>query len=292
MQPFDYYRPRSLDEASQLLAQADLRARVLSGGVDLLPKMEMGLVTAGSLLDIKHLPETTRFEFEPGRGLWVGAAITLKRLCEQADVRRHFPLLAQVAERIASPQIRSRATLGGALCAALSNSSLTPVLLCHDAVCHLIGPERRRSLPLAAFFTGPGQTTLSPGEILTSLHLPAPERAAKAAFHQVRSTQHRHGPLAGVAAMGSAENERGIIWRVAVTGAGPFPYRVYEAEQLLAGRSWPAPSGLAPAIDAIVRSCQPSDDPGASAAYRRDMVAVLARRSLEEVVAYLSGGSV
>lgn len=291
MQPFDYFRPHSLEEASQLLAQAETRARVFAGGADLLPKLELGLVPAGRLIDIKHLPETTRFEFDSLGGFYCGAAVALSRLIEQSDIRRMFPLLAQVCERIASPQIRNRATVGGGICTAAANSSLAAALLCYDAVCHLFGPLGVREAPLSDFWTGPGLTILAPGELLTHLILPAPNRATRVAFHQVRSTQSGHGPLVGVAATASVDNEKGASWRLAVTGAAPYPYRAQQAEQLLAG-PLPTPTRLAAAVAEIERSCRPVDDHRASAAYRRAMVAVLARRCLEELAGQLGGGSV
>lgn len=290
MQPFDYIRPSSLAETSRLLAQRQPQARVLAGGVEILPQMELGLVATDLLLDIKHLPETTRIETDPATALHCGAAISLRSLVEQSEVRRFFPLLAQVGERIASPQIRNRATVGGAICAAAANSSLAPALLCYDAVCHLFGPLGTRSLPLAAFLIGPGLTALGPGEILTHITLPLAGRGAKTAYHQVLNTQSGHGPLVGVAAAASVDNERGSVWRLAVTGAASHPYRATEAEQMLAG-AMASPDTLAAAATAVVRSCRPSDDHRASAAYRRALVDVLARRSLDDIAGQLAGAN-
>ncbi len=290
MQPFDYIRPSSLTETSRLLAQRQTQARVLAGGVEILPQLELGLVATDLLLDIKHLPETSRFETDAATGFCCGAAITLRELIEQSEVRRSFPLLVQICERIASPQIRNRATIGGAICAAAANSSLAPALLCYDAVCHLFGPLGTRSLPLAAFLIGPGLTALRPGEILTHITLATAGRPTKTAYHQVLNTQSGHGPLVGVAAAAGVDNERGQVWRLAVTGAAPHPYRATEAEQMLAGVT-PSAAGLAAAAAAVARSCQPADDYRASAAYRRALVAVLARRSLDEVAGQLAGAN-
>ncbi len=288
LQPFDYIRPHSLEEASQLLAQAGKRARVLAGGADLLIKLEQGLIAVDWVLDIKHLSETTGLGCDPVQGLRCGAAVTLKQVAEQPEVRRYFPLLAEVCEQIGSPQLRNRATLGGSICSASPASSLAPALLCYDAVCHLFGPQGKRSLPLSEFFTGPHLTALSPGEILTQITLPMPARTTRAVYNQVRIGQSGHTPVAGVAVAATIDSERQTIWRLALTAVAPYPFRVRPAEELLSG-PLPTSESLVAAAAEIQHSCQPIDDHRASAAYRRAMVAVLARRSLEELTGQLAG---
>lgn len=288
MQPFDYIRPQSLEETIRLLAQTERQTRVLAGGVDLLPKMELGQLGADQVLDIKHLAETSRIELEPGRGLRCGAAISLARLADHTDVRRHFPLLAQACERVASPQVRNRATIGGAICIAVANSSLAPVLLCYDAICNLFGQTGNRALPLSEFFTGSGLTALTPGELLVDIILPLPDRTTRAAYHQVRNVMGGHGPLAGVAAAANRPEED-VVWRLAVTGAAPYPFRATEAEDLLTGQPL-TPANIAAAVESMTSSCQPLDDPSATAAYRRALVAILARRCIDEIVGQMAGG--
>lgn len=290
MQPFDYIRPRNLEEASHLLAQAGKRARVLAGGADLLIGLEHGMVSADWLIDIKHLPETTGLSLDPVEGLRCGAAVTLRQLTSHPEVRRIFPLLVEACDHIGSVQIRNRATVGGTICSASPASSLATVLLCYDTQCHVFGPEGERNLPLSEFFLGFRLTALTPGELLTQIVLPLPARHTKTAYHQLRIGSAGHPPLVGVAVAASLNPDRQGDWRLALTSVAPHPYRARQAEALLAG-PLPTPATLHEAVDAVEKSSQPIDDHRASAAYRLAMVRVLARRALEEVAGQLAGGS-
>jgi xanthine dehydrogenase YagS FAD-binding subunit len=116
MQTFEYVSPASLQAATHLLAEAHGEAAVLAGGTDLISLMKDRIVTPVRVVDLQKLKELKRIEYSSGSGLRLGALVTFDELMENADVRQHYPALAQAAEGVSSPQIRSVGTVGGDLC--------------------------------------------------------------------------------------------------------------------------------------------------------------------------------
>jgi len=116
MQAFEYARPTTVQEATELLADAQGEVQVLAGGTDLLALMKDDIVNPARLVSLQHVKELGGITFQLGTGLRMGALVTFEELLESADVRRHFPALAQAAEGVASPQVRSVGTVGGDLC--------------------------------------------------------------------------------------------------------------------------------------------------------------------------------
>jgi len=116
MQNFEYVSPTTLQAAVQSLAEAQGEAAVLAGGTDLLSLMKDRIVSPARVVDLQKLKELKRIQFQAASGLRLGALVTFDELIENADVRRHYPALAQAAQGVTSPQIRSVGTVGGDLC--------------------------------------------------------------------------------------------------------------------------------------------------------------------------------
>ncbi|MDR3676156.1 MAG: FAD binding domain-containing protein, partial [Acidobacteriota bacterium] len=116
MEAFEYARPKSTQEAVQLLTSSEGQAQALAGGTDLLSLMKDGVATPKRLVSLQHVKELKGISFHNESGLRLGAAVTLEELMESAEVREHFPALVQAAEGVHSPQIRSTGTVGGDLC--------------------------------------------------------------------------------------------------------------------------------------------------------------------------------
>lgn len=194
MQPFDYHRPDTLDDAVRDVADRD--TRLLAGGTDLLTLMQAGLEAPARLLDIKRLDDLPAGRRETGHGLALGALTTLSAIEFDPELRRRFSLLCEAAALAATPQLRNRATLAGNLlqrprcwyfrhpdldcwlkggdgcparngrnqfhgifgdgpCHAVHPSDLAPALLALDAEVHLRDGDGRRSMALEAFFQPP-----------------------------------------------------------------------------------------------------------------------------------------
>jgi CO/xanthine dehydrogenase FAD-binding subunit len=282
VQAFDYHTPETLVEALSLLERLDGRARLIAGGTDLLLKMRAGVLAPPVLINIKRLPELKGIEFDEREGLRLGALATVREWARAGAIKSHYPVVAQAAGLMASEQVRSLATLGGNLCNAAPSADLAPPLIALDATAEVVGPAGERTLPLADFFLGPGQTVLQSGELLRAIRLPPPRG---------RAVYWRHTPRAAmdiaVAAAAVWLLFEGAVCREArlVLGAvAPIPLRVHQAEAELTGRPL-TPDSAERAAAAAAAGCSPIDDIRASAAYRRRIVAVLVRRGLWSLMA-------
>lgn len=289
MLPFQYVKPRSLKEACALLAE-NQGGFVLAGGTHLLLRIGRELVRPDVVVDIKNLPGLHEIRFNLDDGLSLGAAVTVRELMADNDVRRHYPLLAEACLQVGSPQIRNRATAGGNVCSANPAADLVPALLCYDALCHVHGPEGERALPLVEFYGEGGGTVLRSGEILAGIVLPTPWADAAGVYQTVRQGKGGHRTLAGVAVYANAVDGELADWRLSVAAAGPRTFRALAAEALLSG-STPSPQKVQEAAELAMAAADPLDDVQAGSAYRRAMVGVLARRGIEAVAAQLGKGA-
>jgi len=279
---FDYAAPQSLPEALELLARPG--ARPLAGGTDLLVQMRAGQRQAELLVDLKRIPELNELQCDPGRGLRLGAAVPCCRIYEDAELRRRWPALAEVAEMIGGVPIQSRASLGGNLCNAAPSADSVPVLIVLRAACRLVGPSGERRLPAEDFCTGPGQTVLGPGELLVGFDLPPPEAHSGAAY--LRFTPRNEMDIAVAGAAAAVGLRDGVIaWaRIALAAVAPTPLLVREAGEFLSGK--PANSENLQAAAELARSAaRPITDLRGTAEHRRHLVGVLTRRALEKAVA-------
>lgn len=263
MTPFAFHRPASVASAVQLRsAQAD--ASYLAGGQSLLPAMKLGLAGPSDLIDLALLPGTQGITVEAG-SLRIGAMTPHAVVAASADVAKHIPALACLAAGIGDPAVRSRGTLGGSL-------AQNDPAACYPAAALGLGATvhtDRRSIAADDFFLGLYETALRPGELITAVSFPVPQRAAYVKFKQ---------PASRFALVGVFVSQGPMGVRVAVTGAGPCVFRASAMEAAL------AKDGSARAIDGIGL---PADglntDLHASAAYRAHLVGVLVRRAVAQM---------
>jgi CO/xanthine dehydrogenase FAD-binding subunit len=288
--PFDYIRPASPDDVPRLLLAHGEEARLLMGGTDLLVRMRDGKVRPQFVIDVKHLPGMREIHY--GKGLTLGAAVTMNEVARHPAVRAHYGLLAQAAESVASYQLRNRATLGGNLCNASPAADTAPAVLVSEGELVLFGPHGERAVPAGDFFLGPGKSCIRPGEFLTAVRLPpAPEKATGV---YVKLGRNKAGDLAiaGVAVLGFPDTTAasGYRFRIALASVAPVPLRAEKAERVLADAP-PGDDTFSQAAEEAMHACSPIDDVRASAAYRRAMVWNLTVRALREVWARLEVGS-
>ncbi len=296
MQPFDYIIPKDHAEASALLATGNGVTRPLLGGTDLLIRARGGFVKPQRVVDLKPLPGMR--EISPSADGWliIGAACTMNQVAAHPLVQEHYDLLAQACNSVASYQLRNRATIGGNCCNASPAADTAPALYCLDAVAEVYGPNGQRRIPIMQFFVGPGRTALQPGEFLTAIHLPPTPAGARGAFNKLGRTRIGDISMVSVAVWVDFELDRPATIRntqhairdvrIALGAVGPTPLRAPEAEAALAADA--TPEGARRAAELAAAAAQPITDIRASADYRRAMVAVLTRRSIEAVL----GGAV
>ncbi|MDW8394847.1 MAG: xanthine dehydrogenase family protein subunit M [Anaerolineae bacterium] len=283
MQAFEYVAPRSLDEATHVLAHVGAEARCLGGGTDLIAQMREGRRSARVVVDIKRIPELDALKFDPIHGLTLGAAVPCSRIHSHGAVAAAFPGLIDAVSLIGGIAIQNRASLGGNICTASPAGDSLPALLVHNAHVLLASAQGTRRLPLSAFFVGPGKTVLRPDELVVQIELPAPPAGFGAAY--LRFTPRNEMDIAVVGVGAAVVLENGLITqaRVALGAVAPTPILVPEAAEALVGKA-PSPEVFADAAAAAQRAAQPITDMRGTAEQRRHLVGVLTRRALQRAV--------
>jgi len=276
---FEYFTPATVDEALALLAEHGGEAKPLAGGQSLIPAMNFRLARPAMLVDLNRVSELAYVRAESG-GVALGA-MTRQRAVERSDVvARAAPLLAEALPSVAHAQIRNRGTVGGSIAHADPSAELPAVMLALEARFRAQSATGERSIPAGEFFKGMLETALEPGELLVEITVPPlPIRSGTAFLEMAR----RHGDyaLVGVAGLVTLDPRgRCQTARIACLSVGDGPVLLVEAGKVLAGQS-PSEELLRAAADAAATSdVDPPSDIHASAAYRRQLVAVLTRRAL------------
>jgi len=196
LRPFAYLRPTTLDQTIAALVDPDSKPYLLAGGTDLIVRLRRGHLRPTVVIDTKHVADLHDEIVAIDDGLRFGARVTMTSIIRDARVRQHFQALVEAASVVGSVQIRNRATLTGNICNASPAADTVPALLVYGAVANVVGPSGWRTVPLAEFFTGPGRTVLTRGEMLESVDLPYPEVQVGAAFGRI--TRRRGVDLATI----------------------------------------------------------------------------------------------
>lgn len=283
MQTLEYTAPKTLKDAVTLLAQKGDAARPLAGGTDVLVQLRVGRrPQVNTLVDLKNIPELTRLSYDPREGLYLGAAVQCCAVYEDATVRRMYPGLIDAAELIGSVQIQGRASVGGNVCNAAPSGDTIPVLIALGATCSVAGPNGTRSVPMEQFCTAPGRTVLQNGEILVAVRIPPPAPNSGAAYLRFIPRNEMDIAVAGVGASVVLDNAKQRITsaRVALASVAPTPLFVPAAGQALAGKAVTDEAAIQAAAAAAVAAARPITDMRGTIEFRRQLVGVLTRRTL------------
>jgi CO/xanthine dehydrogenase FAD-binding subunit len=277
---FDYYDPRSLDEALRLLRQADGEAKVLAGGQSLVPLLNMRLARPAVVVDLNRVDGLDYIREENG-SLAIGA-MTRQRTVERSDpVARRQPLLREATKLIAHPQIRNRGTVGGSLAHADPAAEYPAVALALDADVRVAGPDGERLIPARDFFVTYLTTALDPTEIVVEVRVPALEVGAG---WSVMEMSRRHGDfaLAGAAVVLPLRDGACSGARIALFGVASTPVRATEAEQALEAER-PGDALFKRAAELASASLEePLSDIHASSEFRRHLAGVMVERALAQ----------
>ena len=263
MRDFVYHQATDVKDAGARLA-AGADARLLAGGMSLLPSLKLRLNAPSDLVDLGAVPALKGIKVE-GREVWIGAMTCHADVAASADVKRALPSLAELAEGIADPAVRNRGTLGGSIANADPAACYPSAVLALDATVE----TTKRKIAADSFFTGLFSTALEPGEIVTGVRFKIPDKG--------KYMKLRH-PASGFAVVGVFVAKFGNAVRVGVTGAGPSAFRVKAMEDAL------AKSFTAKAIETIkIPDGDLMSDIHFSAEYRANAVAVMARRAVAAI---------
>ena len=258
MYAFDYQRPADRAGAKSAY-QGD--ARYLAGGQSLIQAMKLRLSQSERLVDLGGIAELRGIRVEPGK-VTLGAMTTHAAVAASAEVQKAIPALAELAGGIGDQMVRNMGTLGGSIANADPAACYPAGLLGLGATVH----TDQRTIPADAFFTGLYETALKPGELITAVSFPIPQKAAYIKYKQ---------PASRFALVGVCVSQGAGGVRVGVTGAKANAYREAALEAAL-GKSFTPEAAKAVTLSADGMNT----DLHGSAAYRAAMVVVMAARAV------------
>ena len=284
---FDYHRPGTLDEALKLLSSHGDQAKVLSGGMSLLPMLKLRLASFAHLIDINRVPGLDYIK-EDGGFLKIGA-MTRQATLERSDlIRSKYPILADAVSLIADPLVRNRGTVGGNVANGDPGNDQPAVMLALGASFVVRGTKGERIIPANQFYKGLYSTALAPNEILTEIRIPAPPPKSGGAYVKLK---RKTGDFAvAAAAVQLTLNAKGAIERagIALTNAGLTPVEAADAAKYLAGKL-PDDKTIAEAAKMAAAKSSPSADVRGSVEYKKEMARVLTARALRKAVQRAGG---
>ena len=271
---FGYQRPATLDAALAALAASNGSAKVLAGGMSLLPLMKLRLASPETLIDIGRLEELKGAKALPDGGFEMGSLVTYAEVLDttQLDFARDTIL------GIGDVQVRNRGTVGGAIAHADPASDLPALGLALDYSV-LRSARGERVVPLDGFFDGAFQTGIAPDEILVALRRGPLPAGAAGAYRKLKQPASGYS-IVGVAAVVASSGGSISHARVALTGVGEVAYRAKAVEAALVGSDGSAGAVAAAAAHAT-DGVTVNSDIHADREYRTRMAEVYTRRAIE-----------
>lgn len=268
----EFSAPGSLEGVLSVLDQHGYDMTVLSGGMSLLPMMNLGLATPERVVSLNRV-DSLRSVTEDGPGLVIGARVRHAEVIAHPLIRRYCPALAAAASRIGDVQVRNRGTIGGSISHADPSADYLPVLLACDAQIALQSLSRgARKLPAAEFFVDLMLTAREPDELVTAIHVPKLPDGGSSAYLRFARVEGSFAIVNAAAVL----TPNGIGSTLALGGVGPRPVTVDITSYGRAGWDDAALDAIGDA--AFEASHGATSDTMSDAEYKREMARVHARR--------------
>ena len=274
-----YVRPESLAEALDVLKNEEVT--ILAGGTDLMVQAEAGRVSFNkTLLNISRLAELKGVEEQDG-SLRIGALVTVAAAMENDLVQRHLPALVEACDQFASGQVRNAATIGGNISNASPAGDTIIPLMVYGAEVMLQSAEGSRSVPIAEYFTGPGEIVRASNELLVGFTVPRPPEGHVARFFKFGTRPALDISAISIGLYGVSNGSGLDNVRVALGAVAPTPIRLPGVEEVLSGNALDAET-IERAAALAAESINPIDDVRATAWYRKEMVHNMLKRILAD----------
>jgi carbon-monoxide dehydrogenase medium subunit len=282
---FEYFAPTTLDEALEILGRYDEgEAKVLAGGMSLIPVMKLRFAAPQALVDINRIGGLDTLAEEDGR-LRIGALVR-HRTCEQSDLlKERYGVLGDAAPQISDPVVRNLGTVAGSLAHADPQGDWGSVMLAVRAEVVARSSDGERTIPVDGLFQGPFTTSLEPNEIITEVRVPAPGRAGGTYLKLERKV----GDFATVGVAVHVAMSNGTVEQagIALTGVGPKNIRADAAEEALAGQALDD-EAIDEAARLAAEAAQPHTDVRGTEEYKRNVVRIFTARGLRKATEVLA----
>ncbi len=273
-----YHSPSTFEEAAQLAASASGVTRFLSGGTDVLVQLRSGMVTPDDLIDVKGIPGASEITRTEDGGWRIGAAVPGAVLGANAGLVADWPGVVEGLELVGSTQIQERASLTGNLCNASPAADGVPALMAAEATVTVVGPNGTRVAKVEDIPTGPGTTSLGPGEVISGINLPPRGENGGDAYLRFIPRSEMDIAVVGCAVNLRLDGDTVAEARVALGAVAPTVLVVPEAAGALVGTVLDE-SALEALAAASSAACSPIDDKRGTIEFRTEVAGVLAKRA-------------
>jgi carbon-monoxide dehydrogenase medium subunit len=281
LRKFAIHQPKTIAEASQMLAEFGEKGRLYAGGTELLLAMKHDLLRYEHLVDVKTIPGLDQIEVKKS-SVMIGSTATHRAIERSALVQQNLPVLAEMETQVANLRVRASGTLGGNLCFAEPHSDPATLLAALGAKALVQGKSGTRSVTIDKLITGAYETSLASDEILAGVEIPIPAKTRRAAYLKY---QLKERPTLGLALVLEVDGEN-IKKATAVVGSvSAVPTQSTKANGLLAGPKSQVERQLGDAAEALAQAADPVDDLEGSAEYKRHLIGVFLKRAFVKALA-------
>lgn len=283
MNPFTLVQPETLEEAIAALATDDASVRPIAGGTALMLMMKSKLFVPEKLVSLHRLPANLRKIYIDESGeLHIGALVTLRSMELSPVVSAFDPVISDALRTLSNVRVRNVATVGGHLAHGDPHMDLPPILMALNAKVVIGSKAGSRTLPLMEFLLGYYTTALQSGELITEVIVPARPREMSGAYLKYTALSADDWPMANVVSYLQTNEDTIAEARIAVSAATEKPIRLYDVETFLKNQKLSA-EVFADAAELAVSNLRPLADIRGSSGYKREIVRVCVRRSLERI---------
>ena len=285
---FEYHVPDSVSDAIGMLKRYGSEAKLLSGGMSLIPLMKLRLAEPAHVIDINRISGLDHIKEEDGF-LRIGALVREADLEKSSLIRRKYLLLLDTTLVIADPLVRNRATVGGNLAHGDPANDHPATMLALQAELVVVGPQGERRIPVTGFFTDLFTTALSSDEILTEIRIPIPPPGSGGAYFKLERKVGDFATAAVAVQLTVAKDDLCERVGIGLTNLGLTPVKAQKAEEALRGKKIDGES-IKRAAQLAAQESEPTADLRGSEEYKRDLVRVLTVRALNRAFERSRGG--
>ena len=284
MKPFEYYAPKSLDEAVSIFDNAKEvgDTRGLIGGSDLIDQVRNGRREPNTVVNLKGIPETNRIEWIEGDGLHLGSAVSCSTTAAFPKIKERYYGLYQACGLVGSVQIQNRASVAGNVCNSTPSADTVPSLLSYNAKALLVSSKGERIVELNNFFTGPGRNIMEANEFLVEIILPDLGENTYSRYQRFIPRNEMDIAVVGVGSFVKLDDQNKCISSgISLASVGPTPIKAKEAEKFLINKDF-TKENIEEASKLAPNSANPISDVRGTSEYRKKLINVLTSRTLSE----------
>jgi carbon-monoxide dehydrogenase medium subunit len=275
--PFSYYRPSTVADAVKLLSTLGDEARPLAGGHSLVPMMKLRLASPEHLIDL-HGIDGLKGIRRDGNNIVIGAMTTQHQLLASDEIAKSVPILHETALLIADPQVRYRGTIGGNVANGDPGNDMPALMMTLGASYRLEGKAGGRDVAASEFYQGAYFTALEPGELLTSISIPAPAAGHGYAYEKLKRKVGDYATAAAAVVL-TMSGGKVATCQIGLTNLSETPLLADDAAKAVIGTSLDAAT-LKKAAAAAVAIMAPAADARGPVEYRKHVGGIVVTRAL------------